>query len=155
MKFKEFIGIDISKLSFDVRIHSNQQKSVFKNNNPGFKEMMKCVNKNLSCGKDEMLFALEHTGIYSLPICIFLSENQYHFVLLPGLEIKRSMGIQRGKNDKIDSGRIAEYAYQKANKVVELQQLRAGVQSAEYARRQKAGIAFQVAKKVIEQNLKI
>jgi transposase len=117
MNFKEFIGIDISKLSFDVRIHSNQQMSEFKNNDPGIDEMMKWVNKHVSCGKAEILFALEHTGIYSLPICIFLAENQYHFVLLPGLEIKRSLGIQRGKNDTIDSGRIAEYAYQKRDKI--------------------------------------
>jgi len=117
MKFKEFIGIDISKLSFDVRIHSKQQGSEFKNNDSGFKEMMKWVNKNVCCKKVEILFALEHTGIYSLPICIFLSENQNHFVLLPGLEIKRSLGIQRGKNDKVDSGRIAEYAYQKRDKI--------------------------------------
>ena len=121
MKFKEFIGIDISKLSFDVRIHSNQQKSEFKNDNSGFKEMMKWVNKNACCGKEETLFALEHTGIYSLPICVFLSENQNHFVLLPGLEIKRSLGIQRGKNDKIDSGRIADYAYQKRDKITPTQ----------------------------------
>ena len=121
MNFKEFIGIDISKLSFDVRIHSNQQKSEFKNNDTGFSEMMKWVNKYVCCGKEEILFALEHTGIYSLPICIFLSENQFHYVLLPGLEIKRSLGIQRGKNDTIDSGRIAEYAYQKRDKITPTQ----------------------------------
>jgi transposase len=33
------------------------------------------------------------------------------------LEIKRSLGIQRGKNDKIDAKRIAEYAYQKKDKI--------------------------------------
>lgn len=117
MKFKEFIGIDISKLKFDVRIHSNQKESVFENNNTGFKNMMKWVMKNVCCKKEEMLFALEHTGIYSLPISVFLSENQCHFVLLPGLEIKRSLGIQRGKDDRIDSKRIAEYVYQKRDKI--------------------------------------
>lgn len=116
MKFNEFIGIDISKLKFDVRIHSNQKASVFINNIAGFKSMMEWIEKNATCHK-EMLFALEHTGIYSLPICAFFAENNNHFVLLPGLEIKRSLGIQRGKNDKIDAKRIAEYAYQKKDKI--------------------------------------
>ena len=117
MKFKEFIGIDISKLKFDVSIYSNKQKSEFVNTNVGFKQMMKWINKNISCGQDEILFALEHTGIYSLPISIFLSENSYSFILLPGLEIKRSLGIQRGKNDKIDAVRIAEYAHMKRDTI--------------------------------------
>lgn len=117
MNFKEFIGIDISKLSFDVRIHSNQQKSVFENNSAGFKTLMNWVNKNTCCKTEEILFALEHTGIYSLPISAFFSENHHCFVLLPGLEIKRSLGIQRGKNDKIDAKRIAEYIYQKRDSI--------------------------------------
>lgn len=117
MKFNEFIGIDISKLNFDVRIHSNQIASVFENKNSGFKKLIDWTYKNTSCKKEEILFALEHTGIYSLPISIFLSKNNYNFVLLPGLEIKRSLGIQRGKNDKIDAKRIAEYAHQKKDKI--------------------------------------
>jgi transposase len=114
---KDFIGIDISKLKFDVRIYSNQASSVFENNNTGFMKMINWISKNLFCEKEELLFALEHTGIYSLPISIFLSENNYHFVILPGLEIKRSLGIQRGKDDRVDAKRIAEYAYQKKDKI--------------------------------------
>lgn len=117
MEFKEFIGIDMSKLTFDFRIHSNQIANTPDNENTGFSKMIKLIEKNVSCKKEEILIALEHTGIYSLPISIFLSESNYHFVLLPGLEIKRSLGIQRGKNDKIDAKRIAEYAYPKKDKI--------------------------------------
>ena len=97
MKLKEFIGIDMSKLKFDVRIHSNQNSSVFENNSAGYKILMKWIKKNVKCEKEEILFALEHTGIYSLPISVFFAQNDYKFVVLPGLEIKRSLGIQRGK----------------------------------------------------------
>ena len=55
-KFKEFIGIDISKLKFDIRIHSNQIASVFDNNNTGFKKMVNWVLKNVDCDKEEILF---------------------------------------------------------------------------------------------------
>jgi len=118
MKIKEFIGIDISKLKFDVRIHSNQKASVFENNTAGFKSLIIWIMKNVSCNKEDVLVAMEHTGIYSLPISIFLTEKHFNFVLLPGLEIKRSLGIQRGKDDKIDAKRIAEYAYQKKDKIM-------------------------------------
>lgn len=117
MKFREFIGIDISKLKFDVRIYSTQQSAVFENNNDGFKKMRVWISKMISCELNEILFALEHTGIYSLPISVYFSEQNCHFVLLPGLEVKRSLGIQRGKDDKVDAKRIAEYAYQKQDKL--------------------------------------
>ena len=117
MKTKEFIGIDISKLKFDVRIHSNQVSAVFENTNTGFTKMINWVVKNTTCEKDELLFALEHTGIYSLPISIYFTENNLNFILIPGLEIKRSMGIQRGIDDKVDAKRFAVYAYQKKDKL--------------------------------------
>lgn len=41
MKIKQTIGIDISKLTFDVRIHSNQMYAVLDNAKEGFK---KCLN---------------------------------------------------------------------------------------------------------------
>lgn len=116
-KFKEFIGIDISKLTFDVRIYSSQKSSEFKNNEAGFKEFMKWVKRNSTCEREDSLFVLEHTGIYSLPLCVFFTDNSINFSLVPGLEIKRSLGIQRGKDDKIDAKRIAEYAFSKRDKI--------------------------------------
>jgi len=117
MNFTEFVGIDISKLKFDVRIHSNQKASVFENNGKGFLKFIKWIDKNDQCEKAEILIAMEHTGLYSLPLSVFLMENDYRFVLISGLEIKRSLGIQRGKDDVIDAKRIAEYAYQKKDKI--------------------------------------
>jgi len=117
MKFKEFIGIDISKLTFDVRIHSNQKAIVFDNNTTGYAKMAKWIEKHTECSKGQILFGLEYTGIYSLPISSFFAENNYYFVLIPGLQIKRSLGIQRGKDDKIDAKRIAEYIHQKRDKI--------------------------------------
>lgn len=48
----------------------------------------------------------------------FLADNQFHYVVLPGLEIKRSTGITRGKADKIDAKRIALYAYEKRERII-------------------------------------
>lgn len=111
MRIKQTIGIDISKLTFDVRIYSNQMFSVFENTNKGFKKLIKWVNCNNSFLKEETIFIFEHTGIYSYLLSVFLTEQQLSFALVPGLEIKRSLGIARGKDDKIDATKIALYGY--------------------------------------------
>lgn len=111
MKIKQTIGIDISKLTFDVRIHSNQLYQVFENNPKGFKRLIKWVEKNNPISKEQTLFVLEHTGIYSEQISLFFDENDFYFALIPGLEIKKSLGISRGKNDKVDATKIALYGY--------------------------------------------
>jgi transposase len=113
MKFKDVIGIDVGKLSNEAFMNSNQKTLGFENNTAGFKTMLKWTLRNVTCAKNELLFAFEHTGLYSFPLSVFLTENNISFVIIPGLEIKRSVGIQRGKNDKIDAKRIAQYAYRR------------------------------------------
>jgi len=111
MRIKQTIGIDISKLTFDVRIHSNQMFHQFENIDKGFKKLIKWVNSNNFFLKEETIFVFEHTGIYSYLLSVFLTEQQLSFALVPGLEIKRSLGIARGKDDKIDATKIALYGY--------------------------------------------
>lgn len=111
MKIQETIGIDISKLTFDVRIHSTQMFKVYDNTVQGFKQMIKWVNKNSLFSRDERFFIFEHTGLYSYNLSVFLTEQNIPFALVPGMEIRRSLGIVRGKNDKIDATKIALYGY--------------------------------------------
>lgn len=117
MKFKDAIGIDMGKLNFEVRIHSNQKSKEFANTNSGIESMTKWIKKNISCVKEEFLLAFEHTGLYSQPLSLFLSENEYSYIMVPGLEIKRSLGITRGKSDKIDAKKIALYAYRRKDEI--------------------------------------
>ena len=117
MDIKEVIGIDIGKLNNEACIHTNQKALEFVNSKEGFIKMKNWILKNTICKKDQLIFAFEHTGLYSYPLSVFLSENGYQFILIPRLELKRSMGIVRGKNDKIDAKRIALYTYEKREKV--------------------------------------
>ena len=118
MKIKETVGIAISKLTFDVRIHSNQTFKVFENSTKGFKMMTYWVYKNSSFLKDEIMFIFEHTGLYSHELSVFLTEQNIGYALVPGLEIKRSLGISRGKDDKIDATKIALYGYRLRDEIV-------------------------------------
>ncbi len=111
MKIKQTIGIDISKLTFDVRIYSNQCYRVFDNTPKGFKELLKWTVKNNPISKENTLFILEYTGIYSEEISLFFTKNNISFSLISGLEIKKSLGIARGKDDKVDATKIALYGY--------------------------------------------
>lgn len=111
MKIKETVGIDISKLKFDARIHSCQMFETFTNCKKGFKQLIKWHLKNSSYSISETLFVFEHTGLYSNELSLFLSKNNIPFKLVPGLAIKRSIGIVRGKDDKIDATKIALYGY--------------------------------------------
>jgi len=117
MDIKEVIGIDVGKLKNEARIHTNQKVLEFDNTPAGMKKMEKWVMNCTSCQKQQIMFAFEHTGLYSYPLSMFLTENQYPYIVIPGLELKRSMGIARGKDDKIDAKRIALYAYEKREKL--------------------------------------
>lgn len=111
MKINETIGIDISKLVFDARIHSNQKFKVFENSNKGFKQLIKWVYKSSTFKPEQMMFVFEHTGLYSHLLSIYLTEEKIPFALVSGLEIKRSLGMVRGKDDKKDATKIALYGY--------------------------------------------
>ena len=117
MDIKEVIGIDVGKKFNEARIHTNQQLIEFENNIKGFKALEKWVLNNVKCHKSQIMFAFEHTGLYSYPMSVYFTEKGYSYIIIPGLELKRSMGIARGKDDKIDAKRIAIYAYEKRSEL--------------------------------------
>ncbi|MCF8360485.1 MAG: IS110 family transposase [Prolixibacteraceae bacterium] len=111
MKISEVIGIDVSKLVVDVRIQTTQDYQQFENSANGFKKMCNWVSRSSAISKVETLYVFEHTGMYSYNLAVYLDEHDFCFSIVSGLEIKRSLGIARGKDDKIDATKIARYAY--------------------------------------------
>jgi len=75
-----FIGIDISKISFNVSILNDKNYSdhQFKNNESGFKAFVKKVSKF----KSNSVFCLESTGIYSLGLATFLHQKKCTVILV-------------------------------------------------------------------------
>ena len=117
MLFKFYVGIDVSKLVLDIYIRENRAHKQFKNDLNGFGLLLQWLEKQVQQPLDSVLICFEHTGIYSLPLAIFLEKRQVSYSMIPALEIKRSMGITRGKNDLIDAKRIAEFAYRFKDKI--------------------------------------
>ncbi len=111
MKIMETIGIDVSKATLDACIHSNQELATFENSGKGFSKLLKWGYTSSSHQKEHIFIAFEHTGLYSERLSEYLSEKEIPHAMISGLEIKRSLGIARGKNDRIDAAKIALYAY--------------------------------------------
>lgn len=117
MKISETIGIDVSKHTIDAYIYSSKKHKCFKNNNSGFTEMIKWVKLNTEVITQDHLYAFEHTGLYSFPLSVYLTDKDIAYLLISGLELKKSLGIVRGKDDKIDAKAIALYAYRRREEI--------------------------------------
>lgn len=111
MKFKEVIGIDISKKTLDAVLHCAQIHCQFTNDTKGFRNLVRWAEKGSSLKIGQMIICMEHTGIYTYQLSEYLTTKSIAFSIVSGLEIKRSLGITRGKNDKVDARKIAFYAY--------------------------------------------
>lgn len=119
-----FIGTDVSKLTLDHGNHQAMAHQKTSNNNVGFKSWLKWA---LQFGAKEQLWVvMEHTGYYSYQFELFLHLHQIRYTKVAALEIKRSVGLVRGKSDKVDALLISRYAYMNREKL-EPQQLSAAV----------------------------
>jgi transposase len=116
------LGIDVSKESLDACLIRVQDGQVFEqkfNNNPeGFRKMKAWLRQQGAQADSDTLVCMEHTGLYTRRLVHYLLGRQVHVWLESALEIKRSMGLVRGKDDKIDAQRIARYALLQPDKAV-------------------------------------
>lgn len=108
-------GIDISKKTFDIIIGGNNSepstsKAVFSNNLKGFKKLDTWMNK-LDISYSDCLFCMENTGIYHRLLAGYLFSKSSFVWVESGVQIKYSMGLQRGKSDPEDAKRIMTYAF--------------------------------------------
>lgn len=116
MKKKWFIGIDVSKLTLDVVSYDGKSKPVaadylqVKNDSEGFQELLTWMRER-GIRRSSLVVGLEHTGIYSMDISLFLERKGFDYCLFNPIHLKRSMGLVRGKSDRVDAYRIAYYTY--------------------------------------------
>jgi transposase len=116
-KVQHIIGADLSKRTIDLFCHLLNNYIRIDNDLSGFKELFKWI-KRLEIKPSEVMIVMEHTGLYSFCFERFLHRHQICFTKVNALAIKRSLGLVRGKSDKIDAKRIAEYGNEKRSKLV-------------------------------------
>lgn len=119
---KFFIGIDVSKPYFDVALmavvnHVKQEIETarFDNTAPGIKLFEKWLKSYKTAFNTDYLVVMENTGIYHRLLWSFCSNRGLPIHIGNAARIKWSFGIVRGKNDKIDSIRLCNYAFKEAD----------------------------------------
>ena len=117
--YRTYMGIDVAKLTLDFCLLTEDQQpeqDQILNTQKSIDTFLKKLNKSGS-QMNNTLFVFENTGIYSSLLALVLSENNLDYAQVPALEIKRSLGITRGKSDKVDAKEIAHYAKRNADKI--------------------------------------
>src|SRR5688572_16889529 len=111
------IGADLSKDFIDLAMYPGKNHLKIENNSAGFRLLVKWLSDQ-KINVSSVMIVMEHTGLYSYHMEYFLHKHQICFTKVSALAIKRSMGLVRGKSDKIDAQRIAVYGYEKRDRLV-------------------------------------
>lgn len=102
---KIFIGIDISSKTLDICLKNEGTVHYFTIQNE-LKAIRVFFKKHIMKGA---IVAMENTGRYNWTLFEVLAELDLSVYVLSPLHLKKSLGLSRGKNDKIDSLRICNY----------------------------------------------
>lgn len=120
MRYSNFIGIDVSKKTLAVSVRdksSEQYYSDVENNKKSVNSFIKQFKK-AGGNPETTIVCLEYTGVYTYYALQCFYEHKFVVWIEHALNIKNSIRMTRGKNDKIDAFRIAEYAFRYHDKLV-------------------------------------
>jgi len=110
-QYHHVFGVDVSKKTVDITHVINQEFThrKFSNDEFGMKELIVWL-KELHLDFDTTLFCMEATGLYCFTLTNFLASHSIDTWIEHAAQIKKATALARGKNDKVDSQRIAVYA---------------------------------------------
>jgi transposase len=115
-----YIGIDVSKAKLDFALldghgHVVDQAEV-KNTSAGVNALLKRWEREVGMDRKACLACLEPTGHYSDNVLATLVGHEVPTWVAHPMDIRQRMGMVRGKNDRIDAVRIADYAMRHQDK---------------------------------------
>jgi transposase len=136
MKKNYFVGIDVSKQTIDAAfiIREGEQNTppcwkAFGNDDKGLWQMKTWLQQNSVPLDGDTLFVIENTGLYHRHLVSFCDKHQLRLCIENGAQVKWSLGIARGKSDKVDSRRLAVYALRFADRLKPAAALHQGIQA--------------------------
>jgi len=109
-------GIDLSQKKFDVSFIGESNKNVhrvIKNNLNGIVRFLEELPV-------DALLCAEHTGVYGELLVFLCGCLKVPIALATGYQIRHSLGLLKGKSDKIDSIRIREYGERFGDKLTSI-----------------------------------
>lgn len=111
---KFWIGIDVSKDTLDVTLLLGKGgvlvQECINNSRSSLRSLWSRWRKQFKLRAEQVLCCLEPTGHYSYAVLFALDELGLATWQAHPADIQKSIGSTRGKTDKIDSYRIADYA---------------------------------------------
>lgn len=113
MESNLFMGCDISQEKFNYCLRNSSGillEGCVENAAKPIKAWLNQLRKVHALKTEEILFCMEHTGVYASILLRELAARSMIIWLESAMNIKLSLGMQRGKNDQVDAQRIAEYA---------------------------------------------
>ena len=110
-KYIYFFGVDVSKKTVDITYILNHEiiHRQFTNDQEGMQLLLQWLEE-LNITFEQTLFCMEATGLYCFPLTRFLADHSIDIWIEHAAQIKKATALTRGKNDKVDSLRIALYA---------------------------------------------
>lgn len=113
MDFQLFMGCDIAQDTFSYCLRSKTDilfQGDISNSVKAIKKWLRELKQVQKLDVSQVIFCMEHTGIYGMIFMRTLHQGGLNVCVEGAANIKLSLGLQRGKNDKVDAQRIAEYA---------------------------------------------
>jgi transposase len=113
-EFGYYLGIDVSKDTFDACCINNKGKKLFSistsMNRTGFNELIKQLSSH-AISKESVLIGMESTACYHLNLFLFLTSLGYTVVIINPLLISNFVKLQlrKTKTDKKDALVIAQF----------------------------------------------
>lgn len=104
MQNQTIVGIDVSSATLDICVTSRQGQQSFVINND-----VKSICKFFSSYQECLIIGMENTGRYNWALYEALKGTTHQVFVISPLHLKKSIGLVRGKNDKIDAIRIASF----------------------------------------------
>ena len=103
--YTEYLGIDISKQTFDVVNNTSGKHWQYENTSKGYLKFKRTISKNSIC-------VMEATGVYHLPLAKYLYSKGIDLSVVNPIRVKRysQMTLNRNKTDKSDAKMISSYA---------------------------------------------
>lgn len=121
---KNYLGIDVSKLTFDacLLVVINGAKSEpfskqFTNDEAGLKQFKQWLKTYAVSFDNNSLLVIENTGIYHRLLWQFCSDNLLPIYIGNAADLKHSFGTQRIKNDQKDAVLLCKYCYKNADEL--------------------------------------
>ena len=98
------IGIDVSAATLDICLSGTEQKSiVIKNETADIRKFFNLYKAQC------LIIGMENTGRYNWALYEVLKDTSHQVYVISPLHLKKSLGMVRGKTDKIDAIRIAAF----------------------------------------------